>query len=102
MQVWAHAIRVIGHHLKQLPRNLRGLDAREANAKLARQRSDRANQVGKPHPFAPRLRAIEIDPVVSQMDAGEHDFTVSVPDDPSHLLENVPDGSARKPWPHVW
>ena len=99
---------MVGHHVDQLARDFRRLDARKPHAKVARQLGDLANQVREPNPltFALASRhvsklAIPIDAVVAEVNAGEHDFAVAAIHEPADFVEDVLDRPAGEVRPHV-
>ena len=60
MEVGADPVRVVGHDLNQFTRNLGGLDAGQANTKVAIQFDKFSNEVREANPFGlgfPRLKS---------------------------------------------
>ena len=91
-----------GHHRDQLARDFGGLDAAQANAKLARQCGQPLEQMRQPQPLGLRPAAAPLDAVVPQVNAGQHDLAIAVVDQPPHFVDDVLDRPAGQVRPHAW
>ena len=94
MEVGADPVRVVGHDLNQFTRHLGGLDAGQANTKVALQFDKFSNEVCEANPFGFGLPTIEVDPKVAKMDSRQDHFPIAPVDHATHFVHDMFGGTA--------
>ena len=85
---------VIPHHRDQFPCDLGSFDATESDAKIPGQLAKIPQQVCQTDPLLFGLVAVPVHSVMSEVNSGQYDFTVSSIGQAPHFIDNMLMGSA--------